>query len=67
MAEKLIRQFWGGFVDGKLDLMHVDTGFGGFGTDGYRKVPALFLSRAQAKEQYQDVRRVNANLMASPR
>lgn len=62
MKEIFLRQFWGGFVDGKLDVCTVDTGFGGFGKDAFRKVPALFPSRALAKEQYEDVRRVNLML-----
>lgn len=64
MAKEFVRQFWGGFVAGKLDIRDVDTGWGGFGNDGKRKMPALFLSRAQAREQYEDVRRIDTSLTA---
>lgn len=62
MAEKFERQFWGGFCDGKLDMRNVDTGFGGFGREGKRLMPALFPSKALAREQYEDVRRINVNI-----
>lgn len=53
---------WGGFCDGKLFWMAVDTGFGGYRDerpDGcMRLMPALFRTRTEAREQFQDVRRV---------
>lgn len=52
------KKFWGGFVDGRLDLTSMDTGFGGFGSDGFRLMPAIFVSKTAAREQYQDVREV---------
>lgn len=48
---------WGGFVDGKLNMMLVDTGFGGWGKT-HRIVPAIFKNRKSAREEYQDVRPV---------
>ena len=45
---------YGGFIDGKLDWLEIDDGFGG---TNWRKVPALFLRRQEARVQYQDVRR----------
>lgn len=52
---------WGGFVDGKLDWLNVDMGWGGFGV-GLVKAPAIFKSRAAAREKYQDVRRIVVRL-----
>lgn len=46
---------YGGFVDGKLDWNELDDGFGG---TNWRKVPALFRTRQEARCQYEDVRRV---------
>jgi hypothetical protein len=65
MAEKFERQFWGGFVDDKLDVREIDTGFGGWGRDGMRPSPALFLSKASARQQYEDVRRVNVSVVTT--
>jgi len=62
MANKAKRlpQLWGGFVDGKLDITTMDTGFGGFGSgDGIRKIAAIFWSKKAAREEYQDVRPIN--------
>ena len=57
MAKKTnIPRLWGGFVDGKLDISFMDTGWGGFGTDGKRYVAAIFKTKKDAREQYQDVR-----------
>lgn len=62
MVEKFECQFWGGFVDGKLDVREIDTGFGGWG-EGHSRAPALFLSRDLARKQYQVVRRVNVSVV----
>jgi hypothetical protein len=62
MKEILVRQFWAGFCDGQIDVREVDTGWGGFGKGGKRLMAAIFPSRALAKEQYEDVRRVNVKL-----
>jgi hypothetical protein len=53
------QKLWGGFIDGKLDVRWVDTGFGGYGSTGFRWMPVLFTSYRAAKEQYEDVRRVD--------
>jgi len=53
------RKLWAGFRDGRLHLDTMDTGWGGFGSgDGMRKVPALYTSRREAREQYRDVRQI---------
>lgn len=49
--------FWAGYSDGKLMLDDVDTGFGGFG-ENTTKMPAIFLTRAAARREYHDVRKV---------
>jgi len=49
-------QFWGGFMGGKLHIVPVDTGFGGFGD--LSRMPAIFSTRARARLEYQDVRPV---------
>jgi hypothetical protein len=46
---------YGGFCDGKLHWYYVDDGFGG---SNWRRVPALFSHRQQARVQFEDVRRV---------
>jgi hypothetical protein len=46
---------YGGFSDDKLDWNEVDDGFGGH---NWRKTPALFKKREEARVQYEDVRRV---------
>lgn len=56
--------FWGGFVDDKLDKRIIDTGFGGFGADGARRMPALFINRCDARQQYQDVRKVEIRIVS---
>ncbi len=54
---KIPRKLWGGFVNGKLDVCEIDTGWGGFGTgSGMRKMPAIFMSQKTARQKYQDVR-----------
>jgi len=50
---------WGGFVDGKLDFRTMDTGLGGYGgAKGKKEVAAVFRHRISARQEYQDVRRV---------
>ena len=56
MAAKKI--FWGGFVDGKLDVTPVDMGWGGFGTGDIVQLPCIFRTKADAKKKYQDVRKL---------
>jgi hypothetical protein len=48
---------WAGFSDGAIDIREVDTGFGGFGNETI-PVPALFKSKAMARREYEDVRKV---------
>lgn len=57
-------KYWAGFLDGKLDTRDVDTGWGGFGEDGFRVMPAIFTSRKTARQQYEDVREVQINEVA---
>ncbi len=52
------RRYWGGFMNGRLHTMEVDSGWGGFGTGDRTRVPAIFTTRKAAREQYQDVRPV---------
>lgn len=51
-------RMWGGFMNGRLHTMEVDTGWGGFGNGDRTRVPAIFATRAAAAKQYQDVRLV---------
>lgn len=44
-----------GFVDGRLDVIDIDDGWGGFG-DHHRKSPAIFPTKREARKCYQDVR-----------
>jgi hypothetical protein len=46
---------YGGFVSGKLHLVKVDDGFG---LSNWRRMPALFKRREEARVQYEDVRPV---------
>lgn len=54
-------QFWAGFVNGKIDVPRVNDGFGGANR---RRCPALFTNRQQAREQYQDVRKVEVRTVS---
>lgn len=54
MAVKRIKA-WGGFLNGKLDVREMDDGWGG---GNRRKAFAIFRNRKDAREQYQDVRRI---------
>ncbi len=55
---KQFRRFaWGGFVDGKLRAELHDMGWGGFGKNTHPSL-AVFLTRAGAKAQHQDVRKI---------
>lgn len=49
---------WGGFIADKLDIREIDDGWGGWGQQR-RRAPALFTNRKAAREQYQDVRKVD--------
>lgn len=50
-------KMWGGFVCGKLHMVNVNDFWGG---SNRRETWALFRTRAEARQQYQDVRRVSA-------
>ena len=45
-------KFWGGFREGKLDMREIDTGC------TMRMVPAIFYTRKEARQEYEDVRPV---------
>lgn len=49
---------WAGFSDGHLVWFEVDDGWGGFGTGRRRYEPQIFRTRKEAREQFQDVRKV---------
>jgi hypothetical protein len=53
---------WGGFTDGKLHVRTIDTGFGGWGKDGFGKAHAIFKSRAAARKEYRDVRKIEIRI-----
>jgi hypothetical protein len=58
-ADKIVtRKLWAGIVNGRLDMLTVDDGWGGFGQGSRIKMPALFKSRALARERYQSIKRV---------
>ena len=50
-------QYWAGIVDGKIDTLETDTGWGGWGQTKYR-APAFFTSRTEARARYEEVRKV---------
>lgn len=59
MARKLYRRkLWGGFSDGRLVVGDIDTGFGGYRGGGIVQAPSIFMNRADARREYEDVRRV---------
>lgn len=47
---------WGGFTDGKLCWMPMDDRWGGVTRMTHK--PALFSTRREAREQFEDVRKV---------
>lgn len=49
------KQFWGGFVSGKLYLHQVNDAY------GTTFMPALFYNKREAKERYQDVRKITVS------
>jgi hypothetical protein len=51
---------WGGFSNGKLDVLKIDDGFGGHNE---RLVPAIFISHKEARRQYQDVRKIRMSYL----
>lgn len=56
MSKKLYkRKVWGGFVDGRLYMQMIDTGFGGWGNGGV-KAPAIYTEKRRAQREFQDVR-----------
>lgn len=56
-------QFWGGFIDDKLDTREIDTMFGGPGERTVR-APMLFTSRTEARKEYKDVRKVEVRVVS---
>lgn len=50
---------WAGFTDGRLDVIEVDAGWGGYGNGDRVKVPAIFSTKKEARKKYEDVRRVS--------
>lgn len=59
------RKLWAGFTGGHIDILEVDTGFGGFAAGAFAKVPAVFVSKKEAQKQYEDVRQVEVELVIS--
>ena len=55
---------WGGFTEGRLHLESMDDHFGG---RNERHVPALFLTRKEARKQFEDVRKVEIRLVETGR
>lgn len=52
---------WAGFSEGKLAIIEVDAGWGGYGTGDMVRVPAIFATKREARKKFQDVRRVKIN------
>ena len=63
LVKRYQRHLWGGFVGGKLDIMKVDAGFGGWGKNFF-DTPAIFKSKAEARCHYADVRPVSIKELA---
>jgi hypothetical protein len=59
-------QYWAGFQDDRIDTRHVNTGWGGKGASESR-MPMLFISKAEAREQYEDVRKVEVRVVSKAR
>lgn len=59
MSDKSVREVkaWAGVVDGRIDLIDIDDGWGGFG-DHKRSSPAIFARKVDAQRCYQKVCRV---------
>jgi hypothetical protein len=57
------RSFWGGFCDDRLDLRRVNSGFGGIQSDGWVTWPAIFTSKKAARQQYEDVRKIEIRVL----
>lgn len=53
-------QFWGGFLDGKLHTFR--THVGGLRGRSYR-LPALYTDKAEARRDYDDVRKVEVRVV----
>lgn len=56
---------WAGFSNGRLDVIQIDDGWGGFG-DHTRKSPAIFSSKREAQKCYEDVRFIQIAVEAKP-
>lgn len=56
------RTFWAGFSGGKLFIDTIDDAWT---NRHHRKSPFLFTTRKQAREQFQDVRRVRVSEVKS--
>lgn len=50
---------WGGFAEGNLVWRQIDDKFAG---ENLRMSPAIFKTRREAREQFEDVRRVRISL-----
>lgn len=61
MAEHVPTIMWGGFTDDKLDVRKTDSGFGGWGNN-FPEQPAIFMSRKDARREYEDVRPLRIEL-----
>lgn len=59
------RKLWAGFVNGHLDIINADTGWGGFGQGSFAKMPAIFATRQKAREMYQDVRKIEVQIIVT--
>lgn len=55
MRSKRKRIMWGGFINGQLSQGRIDDYFGG---SHVRVAPAIFYTRREARNQYQDVRKI---------
>lgn len=60
------KTFWAGIIDGEIDVREVDSGWGGYAGkagDGMVRVPMIFTSRANAREQYQKIAKVQIKIV----
>jgi hypothetical protein len=58
LVKRYQRHLWGGFLNGRLDLRFGHSG------DAGRAVPAVYVSRREAKKHYADVRRISIKELA---
>ena len=63
MASEVKLTVWAGFSAGELAFFVVNDMFGG---GNFRRTPAIFLTRSEARNQFADVRRIEIREVNEP-